>query len=389
MKRIRISVLTNIIPVYREGFYDGLFGRQDIFVKVYCQESIPGTDLKSIHGKYGERVRLVRAGSLGNETIAWQWLPVKTILSESDVIVIGGNPRVLSDAFLSTALAVLGRKPVIWTMARSYRGDPVTEAIRLLWTRIFPFILVYNDREVDYLRRRGFRSQRIVGVNNGLDQEAIDRAVSEWSEASLVQWRRSKGIDARTVILSCARLQAKNCFDLLVEALPDLVGRVPNLLWCVIGAGPEQAGLVKTVQASGLEDHVRFVGNVFEERELAPWFLSAKLFVHPAAVGLSLLHAFGYSLPAILSDNDRTNGPEYAAFDSGTTGLAFRENDSRELAEAILTLLGDEEERLRMGVRGQEAVRGRYNTRVMVERFVQIAKEAYFARVERGSNGSV
>jgi glycosyltransferase involved in cell wall biosynthesis len=265
-------------------------------------------------------------------------------------------------------------------MARSFRNNRLSENIRLFWTRLFRHILVYTDEEAEYLRHRGFGDHYVLGINNGLDQAAIDRAAADWPDVELNEWRKAGGLDGRVLILSCARLEPKNRLDQVVEALPFIVTRVPNVLWCIIGSGTKLRELIAMVDRVGGSEHVRFVGGTYDEKELAPWFLSSELLIHPAAVGLSLIHAYGYGLPAVLNDNPRAHGPEYAAFESGKTGWAYRENDPKDLAEKIVRLLNDKESRKTMGAYAYGLTKDKYNVDIMADRFVQIAREAFRSR---------
>jgi glycosyltransferase involved in cell wall biosynthesis len=380
MAPLRISIITNILPKYREGFYDALLGREDVTVRVYCQEAIPGTDFETIHHKYEHNVVLLRFVSASREKVAFQFVPWKKVLSESDVIFISGNPRVLSDVIFGTLLVLLKKKVVLWTMARSFRNNSLSRSIRLRWSRIFPYILVYTDEEADFLKERGFRNRNVLGINNGLNQKDIERAELKWKNGALDQWQRREGIEGLVLVLSCARLERKNRFELIAEALPVLISHIPNLLWCVIGSGPEMSALRARVSSLGVDRHVRFVGKLFDENDLAPWFMSSRLFIHPSAVGLSLLHAYGYGLPVIVSDNPGEHGPEYGAFKPGSTGLAFRRNDVASLAESIITLLCDDRARIEMGEKARSLARDKYNVEVMVDRFVRIAKDAFYRR---------
>jgi len=63
------------------------------------------------------------------------------------------------------------------------------------------------------------------------------------------------------------------------------------------------------------------------ESDLAPWFLSSELFIHPGAIGLSLLHSFGYGLTVITHDNKMLHNPEYAIFEPELTGRNFHKSD--------------------------------------------------------------
>jgi glycosyltransferase involved in cell wall biosynthesis len=376
----KIAILTNVLPSYRQGFYDRLFSRQDIHTTVYCQAELAGMNVRPIHDRYPGRVNVVKAITAKGEAFAWQFTPWRTLLFGYDVVFVDGNPRAMSQALTATLLRLLRRNVVLWTMGHSYRGNRITESIRLIWTRMFDRLFVYTDAEVRYLRQKGFTRQDIISMNNGLDQSRIDAAIEAWSGPRLDEWRGTQGLAHRTMLLSCARLDPKNRFEQVIAALQAILSRVPDATWCVIGSGTEERRLASLVRQAGLGDHVRFVGELYEEGDLAPWFLSAAVFVHPGAIGLSLLHAFGYGLPVVTHGNAEHHGPEFAAFEEGRSGRTYSENDTLKLASAITELVHDESARASMKRYVQDVARNQYNADVMVERFVSAAKSAVSAR---------
>ena len=372
----RVAILTNIVPTYRQGFYDRLFARQDLVVTVYCQSEIPGANVQSIHGRYPGRVKVVRSVGWKGEALGWQFTPWRAVLFGYDVVFVDGNPRSLSRALTATALRLLRRPVVLWTSGHSYDANPLTEGTRLLWTRMFNRLFVYMEAEIRYLRDKGFASQDIIAMNNGLDQKRIDAAITAWTAPRLDEWRTGQKLSGRTVVISCARLDPKNRFEDMVSAMPAIVGHFPDVLWCVIGSGTEQRRLATLVHEAGLDDHVRFVGELYDDMDLAPWFLSAAVFVHPAAIGLSILHAFGYGLPVVTHGTAQRHGPEFSAFKEGLSGRTYREKDIAGLASAVIGLLRDEAARTVMKRHVQNVARTEYNVDVMVERFVQAARNA-------------
>lgn len=375
-KFLNIAIVTNVIPSYREGFYDRLFNRKDLKVKVYCQDRIPGMNLKTIHNKYPNNVQLLKFISAKREKLSWQFIPWKKVLSDYDVVFIEGNPRNISHALFATYLRIIHKNVVLWSMAHSFRSIALTEYMRLLWLRIFNYLFLYTDAEVEYLCRKGFKTNYMVGMNNGLDQNNIDAAILMWQETQLKQWRIESGLVNRTLLLSCARLEPKNKYNQIVQSLPAIIDRIPDILWCVIGTGPEKEKLEGIVNKAGLSQHVRFVGELYNERELAPWFLSSEIYVHPASIGLGLMHAFGYGLPVVTHGNPEKHGPEYAAFEPELTGRNYHEGDIQHLSDTVIKLLLDNEVRARMKNYVQQVARERFNVDIMVERFVQVANKA-------------
>lgn len=382
--RPQVAILTNVLPSYRRGFYDRLFARQDLVATVYCQPAIPGTNVEPIHDRYPDRIKLVRSVGWKGEALVWQFTPWRELL-RYDVVVVDGNPRVVSHAVTATLLRLLGHTVVLWTMGHSYRANRFTEGIRLCWTRMFDRLLVYTDAEVRHLRAKGFAGQHIIAMNNGLNQDEIDAAIADWGESRLGEWRRAQQLSGRTILLSCARLDPKNRFEQVIAALPAILDRAPDAVWCVIGGGADEHRLAACAREAGLSDRVRFVGELYDEGQLAPWFLSAAVFVHPGAIGLSLLHAFGYGVPVVTHGEAAHHGPEFAAFEEGRSGRSYPENDAQGLAAAVLALLHDQPGRLEIQRHVQDVARTQFNTAVMVERFVAVVRAALAAQSPAGS----
>jgi glycosyltransferase involved in cell wall biosynthesis len=371
---LKIAIITNIIPSYREGFYDRLLKREDLNVTVYCQDHIPGMNLKPIHEKYGDRAQIVKFISAKKEKIVWQFLPWRKLFKNYDVVFVAGNPRVISDLFLSIALLTARKGVVIWTQAHSFRAIAFSERIRLFWTRFFKFIFVYTDAEVEYLRSKGFKNNFILGMNNGLDQKKIDVIIFKWTNERLQEWRQKNLLENKVMILSCARLDIKNKFELVIQAIPLILTKIPNLIWCIIGDGDQRNNLEQMVRTAQLEDHVRFIGSIYEEKEIAPWFLSSEILIHPAAIGLTLLHSFGYGLPVITHGKGELHNPEYAAFEPELTGRNFQIGNVQDLSNVVLGLLKDDNARYKMKKYAISVAREKYNVDIMVERFATITK---------------
>lgn len=376
-KPLKIGIVLNILPSYRGGFYDIIFKKKEVEVTVYAQNKIPGMNLNLIHDQYSNNVKLVKFICANREKIGWQFLPFYEIFTKYDVVFVDGNPRQVSHFVLATLLRLCRKKVVLWTMAHSFRGFAPTENLRLFWSRIFKYIYVYTDSEVQFLRDKGFKEQYIIGMNNGLNQKKIDAAILEWNKEKVEDWRRMNGFADSILLLSCSRLDPKNRYDLIIYALPIILKKFPNLIWAVIGSGVEEEKLKELVKEKGLKDKVTFVGEIYGEAELSPWFLSSELFIHPAAVGLSLLHSFGYGLPLITNGNKHLHNPEYAAFENGLTGLNYIENNYEDLALMVIKLLEDDETRTEMKKYTQKIAREKYNSEVMSERFLDIAHKAY------------
>jgi len=371
-KKLRVAIVTNIIASYREDFYRRILANEKLDITVYCQSAIKGMNLQSAHPQFIQHIKLVKAISLNKEKVAWQSLPLLELYKQCDVFFIYGNPRVLSNVAYSLILKLLGKKVIIWGQAHTAGANTITEKVRLAWWKLFDYLFLYTEKETEYLRNRGFKTQKMLGMNNGLNQQKIDQVRAQWKAEKLSEWQGQQNIANHTILLSCARLDAKNQFELMIPVLKQQCQNNPSLLWCVIGDGEQSQYLKELVKQAELTQHVRWLGAIYDEQALAPWFLSSKALIHPGAIGLSLLHAFGYGLPVITHDNIENQMPEIAALKQGENGLLFAAGDVSSLAKTIDYLLDDKTISNRLADGAYQTAKNEFNTEIMAEQFYQV-----------------
>jgi glycosyltransferase involved in cell wall biosynthesis len=144
--------------------------------------------------------------------------------------------------------------------------------------------------------------------------------------------------------------------------------------------------------ALGVDAQLRWLGAIYEEAELAPWFLTASALVYPGSIGLSLLHAFGYGLPVITHDRLRQQNPEIAALIPGVNGLLHARGDAQGLAACADALLAGRALRALMSAAALHTVSETYGMPGMVRRFhaaIQAAAALSGARASERDHGVV
>ena len=378
MTPLRVAAVTNCVPHYRKRFWERVHERGTLEVTIYCQTEWPASGLRLVHDEIPQEVVPLQVWGDGGRW-GWQRLPLSLVSDDFDAFYWMGNARLISSLLWTTALATLGKPVVLVGQAHSAGSSPRGEAMRLRWWRRFKHLVVYTDDDAQYLRTKGFHGHYIRGLNNGLDQQRIDLATRMWPQGQLARFVEEQGLSDRKVTVSLGRIYDRQQLDLFVEALPELVKRHPTLLHLVIGDGPLWQPLQARVEQLGMADHVRWLGAIYEEEQLAPWLLSSRVLVHPGAIGLTLMHAFGYGLPVITHDNPERHNPEFAAFETGATGRLFREGDVGSLVECVSSLIEDPEGTRMMGDAALEKVQKHYNIEVMVDRFTEVVLAAHAA----------
>jgi glycosyltransferase involved in cell wall biosynthesis len=356
------------MPIYREGFYKKILSNKKYSIQIFVQRNLP-TPIKTVHHKFKKKVNLLKYFSFGNENIIFTYLPIIKLFKNFDIFVVEGNPRYISHFLLANLLAIFKKKLILWTMAHSSSNNKIREKLRLWWTRLFKFIYVYTDKEKIFLRKKGFNNNVIYAMNNGLDQENIDKIKNKLKNKSLNNKKNHK------YFLSCARLLKKNKFDLAIKAFAEIKKKYNNFTWIVIGDGDQKRYLKNLVLKYKLGQQIKFVGPIYDENKLAPYFIKSECLIHPASIGLTLIHSFGYGLPVITHSKTKFHNPEIAAFKNNHTGLFFKMDDINSLSQSIKKFLDHKNLKLSFTKNCYKIVKNKYNATTMAKNFFKLVSK--------------
>ena len=174
-------------------------------------------------------------------------------------------------------------------------------------------------------------------------------------------------------LLFVGRLARVKGVPMLLDTLPRLIARHPDLRVTLIGDGPDRAALERRVAAENLTDFVSFFGYRSQD-EVAAELAGADIFVLPSfAEGLPvvLMEAMAAQVPVVTTHI--AGIPELV--EDGKSGWLVPPGDADRLSEALEAALGDAETRRIMGRAGR--------ARVVAEH--DIRKEAaWFSRIIEG-----
>ena len=142
----------------------------------------------------------------------------------------------------------------------------------------------------------------------------------------------------------------------------------------MVGDGPDRAPLERQVDALGLHDRVKFVG---EQHDLVAWLSSSDVFLLPSSqesFGLAALEAMACEVPVVAS---RVGGlPE--VIEDGRTGYLCPLDAIDQMAARVVNLLGDEARRTLIGRAGAEHVRAQF----CASRIVPMYEDCYRAALD-------
>ena len=362
---MKVRIFQPIVPEYRVALFNGVGRHYGESVEIWASagegqdQSYPLAEMKF---DYSHEFR-----KLG--PFRWQrGLSVKGLV-KGDVIVICGDVHQVSSLWVAWKAKCRGIGVVWWGHHVSYMSKAWTIAIRLKLTKwLSDVVLCYTKRGIDWFKARGWEGQ-VFATGNTLDLEAVKAACAKWPKEKLEAFQVEKGFAGHEVILFCSVLRYKAHVELLLQAMATEEMRGRDVRLVVIGDGEARSEWEALADELGLAGRVIWVGALREQEKLAPWFLSAKAYVYPGPIGLSLIHAFAYGLPVVCHNVAAHHGPEIEAMVDGETGYEFKEGDAADFARQIGRVMGDEVARQAMAKKAQTIAFEKYGIETMISNY--------------------
>jgi len=280
-----------------------------------------------------------------SELSPWLWGQFPKLVSflrENSVQVVHTHTRVTQ--VLAAAATPFAKVPYLSTSHMFYK--------RRLGRRLFPcwgrvVIAISQTMRDGLMSIFGEKNLPPVQVvRNGIDVGALRARIARVDREAV---RREYGYQKKhLVVLALSRLIPVKGTNIAIGAFAIARKQFPDMKLLIAGDGDANyiVKLKDQVANLGLQDEVRFLGNVTETEKP---FKAADIFVAPylwpEAFGLSILEAMVAGLPVIGSDS----GGISELLDHGERGLLFEEANVPALARCLTDYVRSPEQRSEMG----------------------------------------
>lgn len=202
---------------------------------------------------------------------------------------------------------------------------------------------------------RGVAPERVTVIPNSVDAESFARL-----PRGAVDMRARYDLHGKCVVGFVGSFFAWEGLRLLIESLPWMLARRPDMRILLVGAGADEAAIRQVVARLGLQERVIFAGQV-PHTEVGAAYDAIDVLAYPRlpmrltdmVTPLKPLEAMAMRKAFVASDV----GGHRELVQDGVTGVLFRAGDRQALAEAILKVVDSDTIRERLIAEGLRYVR--------------------------------
>ncbi|MBI5303620.1 MAG: glycosyltransferase family 4 protein [Chloroflexi bacterium] len=269
-----------------------------------------------------------------------------------------------------------------------FAGFGEVEALTLVRQQKFGIVFHYPYSQVPH-RYREFqrfglaqRAEKIVSVSRfvaegvrealGRDSVVIHHGVDAERFAPNLKMRKQVRQSLNlppdeNLLVTAAALEERKGVQWVIRAIPHVLREFPLTTYLVLGDGAYRAELELLARELGVSERVRFLG---VQSEVAPFFQAADLSLilsRGEASSLTALESLGCGTPVIAAQRppfDELLSPEY--------GLMVNEEDNRQVAAMIASLLNDPTRRQKMGGAGRARILTDFTWERVGEQYLQL-----------------
>lgn len=356
---MRISIQQLIIPDYRMGHFLLLRKEWGSDFQIFAGDADFGGSPVSVPDawKYFQRVQ---NWYFFDGRFVWQKGCFRKLVS-SDVVILNGNMRILSNNLLLLVRKLFRRKTILWghiegqnTFASFFRG---------LYFRFCDGFIAYTESQAHQVRLRYPWLKVWVAPNSCV-------AASDCREI-----RKSSSF--ADTILYVGRLVPGKKVKLLLQAFifAKKNGLITNEIKLIfVGDGTEQASLVAMSDEAGVSFSVSFAGHISDVDQLRDFYSRAICAVSPGYVGLSATQSFSFGVPMLVA-NDEFHSPEIEACREGFNSRFFASDDFEALASELQRVCSSRSGLFASGKKIAQWTRNNYSFEAMRDAFAQAVKE--------------
>ncbi|MCJ7497532.1 MAG: glycosyltransferase family 4 protein [candidate division Zixibacteria bacterium] len=241
------------------------------------------------------------------------------------------------------------------------------------WSRRFSYKIfisqvkkiVVVSKDIQNLLREELKlsPQKVKLIYNGIDTHKFE------NKKDFKPLRKELNLSEEELILgNVGNLREVKDHHTLILSFHRIASIFPRAKLLIVGEGELKSSLVKLCSELGLESRVLFLGHRDDVPQILKLMDIFILSSHSEGCSISVLEAMASGKPVIAT---RVGGnPELVL--EGKTGFLVPPAEPEKLAEKILSLLKNEDLRLKMGDEGRRKVKEKFSLETMIKNYEEL-----------------
>jgi len=223
--------------------------------------------------------------------------------------------------------------------------------------------------------RRDIVSRGIADAKVTVIPNAVDPVRFRTDGVPDPELARRLGLEGARVVGFIGSFYAYEGLDLLLQALPRMLERLPSIRLLLVGGGYEEEALKRQAAQAGIADKVVFAGRV-PHKQVQDYYNLVEVFAYPrhrtrlteTVTPLKPLEAMAQGRAVIASDV----GGHRELIRDGETGRLFEAGNAAALADAVLALLQDRDTAASMRTQARRFVETERSWATSVRRYAEV-----------------
>jgi phosphatidylinositol alpha-1,6-mannosyltransferase len=180
------------------------------------------------------------------------------------------------------------------------------------------------------------------------------------------------------ILLTISRLVKRKGHSKVLQIMPKLLQKYPNLHYIIIGDGVQKQALQDLAKKLNIESNVDFLGTLATSA-LPAYFSICDIFIMPnlalgedvEGFGIVFLEAAVFAKPVIGGNN----GGAIESIKNGETGFLVDPNNTTELYDAVDRLLSDPDLCKRLGENGRQRLKEQFNWETQTAKLINLIEK--------------
>ena len=301
-----------------------------------------------------------------NRYSAWSVIKLIRIMQSEKVSAIFMMHWPLLIGYVTVAAKYLGLTKIVTAVHstdyidRKYRSYMLD---RVVFKNISSTIALSEQHKRYLSNVLKYPENKLLVISNGVNMSKFCISVDKDA------FRRGPGIEGnRKVVGIIGRLDPVKRHDIFIDAAYSVCSNNKNVVFLIIGDGPERTNIEKKIESLGMTDNIKLLGHRTDVPELLNVIDLSVLSSDTEALPMAIIEAMAAGLPIVATNV----GSLSDLVEDGMNGYLVPPDSSEALARAILKIVDNDSTALRMGQISAAQVRERFTEEIMLDKYEKL-----------------